>query len=93
MPRIAQRIRRSVSVVWAHRCPDLRPLDFFIWSYLKSYVYQMHRLDSREQLFRHTYVQYLFIIYVCSVRRIATRIKAKFDQLEDILRSKLYYIC
>lgn len=42
-------IGRSGPIAWAPRSPDLTPLDFFLWGYLKHKVYQ-HRLVDVEDL-------------------------------------------
>lgn len=34
---------------WPPRSPDLTPLDFFLWSYVKAEVYKV-RINTREQL-------------------------------------------
>lgn len=33
-------IGRSGPVVWPARSPDLNPLDYFLWGYLKSLIYE-----------------------------------------------------
>jgi hypothetical protein len=33
-------ISRNRTVLWSARSPDLTPLDFFLWSVVKSDVYQ-----------------------------------------------------
>ena len=35
-------IGRCGPVVWAARSPDLSPLDFFVWGFLKNKVYSSH---------------------------------------------------
>ena len=42
-------IRRCRPLVWAPRSPDLSPLDFFVWEFLKSEVYST-RLKTIQQL-------------------------------------------
>ncbi|EZA61385.1 hypothetical protein X777_12292 [Ooceraea biroi] len=42
-------IGRGGPVSWPARSPDLTPLDFFLWSTIKQYVYH-ERIDSREEL-------------------------------------------
>lgn len=42
-------IGRSGPVQWAARSPDLNPLDFFMWGYLKHQVY-MTQIQSVEHL-------------------------------------------
>ena len=43
------------AVEWPPRSPDLTPLDFFLWGYLKSKVYQTPpaNLEELEQRIRH----------------------------------------
>ena len=38
------------AVEWPPRSPDLTPLDFFLWGYLKSKVYQTPRGESLNEL-------------------------------------------
>jgi hypothetical protein len=45
-------IGRNGSVLWPPRSPDIKPMDFFFWSYLKNIVYaekirDMHHLKER----------------------------------------------
>lgn len=42
-------IGRGGSVAWPPRSPDLNPLDFFVWGYMKSEVY-MTVIQSEEDL-------------------------------------------
>jgi len=41
-------IGRGGPIRWAPRSPDLTPLDFFLWDYLKSIVYQPPCQDLAE---------------------------------------------
>ncbi|KAJ8918641.1 hypothetical protein NQ315_013147 [Exocentrus adspersus] len=41
--------RRGGPVAWPPRSPELNPLDFFLWGYLKSFVYS-NPVDTREKL-------------------------------------------
>lgn len=41
-------IGRRGSIEWPARSPDLTPLDFFLWGYLKSKVYQTKPLNLDE---------------------------------------------
>lgn len=36
----AQWIGRGRPIKWPPRSPDLTPLDFFLWGYMKSLVYE-----------------------------------------------------
>lgn len=42
-------IGRNGPVLWPPRSPDLTPLDFFLWGYMKDLVYSTP-IESREQL-------------------------------------------
>lgn len=42
-------IGRGGPVAWPARSPDLNPLDFFLWSFLKSFIYQ-DPVESLEEL-------------------------------------------
>lgn len=42
-------IGREGPVAWPPRSPDLNPLDFFLWGYLKALVYA-NPIDTRENL-------------------------------------------
>lgn len=42
-------IGRGGPIAWPPRSPDLTPLDFYVWGYLKAEVYQVP-IDTREQL-------------------------------------------
>lgn len=42
-------IGRGGALHWPARSPDLTPLDFFLWGYLKNNVYR-HRPDNLQQL-------------------------------------------
>jgi len=42
-------IGRGGPVHWPARSPDLTPLDFFLWSTIKNYVYR-EQVHSREEL-------------------------------------------
>jgi len=44
-------IGRRGSIAWPARSPDLTPCDFFLWGYLKSYVYQQ-KLENVDQLWQ-----------------------------------------
>lgn len=35
---------------WPARSPDLNPLDFFLWGYMKTLVYDGNEIDSEEDL-------------------------------------------
>lgn len=42
-------IGRNGPIFWPPRSPDLTPLDFYVWGFLKSEVYSV-RIDTIEQL-------------------------------------------
>lgn len=42
-------IGRNGPIAWPPRSPDLTPMDFFLWGYLKQEVYSVP-IDTREQL-------------------------------------------
>jgi hypothetical protein len=42
-------IGRGGPINWSARSPDLTPLDFFVWGYLKHKVFQ-HKIDNLEHL-------------------------------------------
>lgn len=42
-------IGRGGPIAWPPRSPDLNPLDFFFWGYLKDFVYS-REITSREHL-------------------------------------------
>ena len=42
-------IGRGGPIPWPARSPDLTPLDFYLWGFMKSYVYQVD-IRTREQL-------------------------------------------
>ena len=42
-------IGRDAQIAWPPRSPDLTPLDFFLWGYLKEKVYAT-TVHSREEL-------------------------------------------
>lgn len=44
--------RSSPFIVWPPRSPDLTPLDFFIWGYLKERLYRGQHVPSLEVLMR-----------------------------------------
>ena len=72
------------AVEWPPRPPDLTPLDFFLWGYLKSKVYQtpsgnvtelerrirleMNTLRQDRVLVRRTVFDMLRRVHVCSQR-------------------------
>ncbi|GBM06963.1 hypothetical protein AVEN_239667-1 [Araneus ventricosus] len=41
-------IGREGSIPWPSRSPDIKPLDFFLWGYVKNIVYQSPILDTDE---------------------------------------------
>ena len=42
-------IGRGGPTAWPPRSPDLTPLDFYAWGYIKEYVYS-EKIENREQL-------------------------------------------
>jgi len=44
-----QWIGRGGRIAWPQRSPDLTPLDFYLWGYMKQKVYAVV-IESREQL-------------------------------------------
>lgn len=44
-------IGRAGTIAWPARSPDLTPCDFFLWGYLKSFVYQQ-RIENVDQLWQ-----------------------------------------
>lgn len=40
---------RTLPAAWPPRSPDLTPLDFFLWGYLKNEVYQ-HPISNMAEL-------------------------------------------
>jgi len=42
-------IGRGGIINWPARSPDLTPLDFFLWSTVKHYIYR-ERINNREEL-------------------------------------------
>jgi hypothetical protein len=42
-------IGRGGPINWPARSPDLTPLDYFLWGYMKNYVYR-EPVNSLEQL-------------------------------------------
>lgn len=42
-------IGRGGPIAWPQRSPDLNPLDYFVWGYLKTRVYKVE-IRSREHL-------------------------------------------
>lgn len=42
-------IGRNGPILWPPRSPDLTPLDFYLWGYLKGEVYEVE-INTREQL-------------------------------------------
>ena len=45
----ARWIGRGGSTAWPARSPDLTSLDFFLWGYMQSVVYETD-IDSEEEL-------------------------------------------
>jgi hypothetical protein len=41
-------IGRGGPIAWPPRSPDLTPLDFFLWGYVKSIVYQVKIKDLQH---------------------------------------------
>jgi hypothetical protein len=41
-------IGRAASKLWAPRSPDLTPLDFFVWGFIKSKVYKTKVPDPHD---------------------------------------------
>ena len=48
-------IGRRGTIEWPARSPDLTPLDFFLWGYLKNKVYskKFHSLDELKSAIKH----------------------------------------
>ncbi|PNF14255.1 hypothetical protein B7P43_G12204, partial [Cryptotermes secundus] len=48
-------ISRDSSMPWPPRSPDITPLDFFLWGYVKSSVFrtQLNRLDDLKSYVRN----------------------------------------
>jgi len=42
-------IGRGGAQNWPPRSPDLKPLDYHVWSYMKAMVYA-HKVNTREEL-------------------------------------------
>jgi hypothetical protein len=42
-------IGRSGPIAWPPRSPDLTPLDFFLWGYVKNIAYQAKINDRQHQ--------------------------------------------
>ena len=55
MPLMKGWIGRRRTIEWAARSPDLTPLDFFLWGYLKNKVYskKFHSLDELKSAIKH----------------------------------------
>jgi hypothetical protein len=47
-----RQIGRSGSIAWPPRLPDLTPLDFFLWGYVKNLVYQV-KINDLQHLKAH----------------------------------------
>jgi len=45
---------RGGPVAWPPRSPDLTPLDYYLWSHIKTLVYET-KVDSREELRRRIF--------------------------------------
>ena len=41
-------IGRGGSISWAPRSPDMTPLDFFLWGYIKSNIYNNNIKDLND---------------------------------------------
>ena len=50
MPYNRSLLRKRVRFNWPPYSPDLNPLDFYLWGYLKSKVYSNPYPDTVEQL-------------------------------------------
>lgn len=44
-------IGRGGPIAWPPRSPDLNPLDFFFWGYLKNFVY-FKPVETRQELWQ-----------------------------------------
>ena len=57
-------IGRGGPIPWLSRSPDLSPLDFFLWGYIKNIVYG----EKIRNIQRFTFSQYLLHVHVSNTR-------------------------
>lgn len=43
-------IGRGGPIAWPARCPDLTPLDFYLWGHMKTLVYNLAPISTRDEL-------------------------------------------
>lgn len=77
----AEWIGRRGTILWPPRSPDLTPLDFFLWGYLKNKVYKNRVQDINELMER----------IIAEI----TQLNDNPDILQNVLRniSRRYQIC
>ena len=68
-------IGRGSTINWPPRSPDLTPLDFFSWGWLKSEVCR-RKVDTRDELFDH-------------IMDVIARVKVRQDALRQATRRVL----
>ncbi|GBP43527.1 hypothetical protein EVAR_30484_1 [Eumeta japonica] len=43
-------IGRGEPIAWPARCPDLTPIDFYVWGHIKAFVYDVSPVVARDEL-------------------------------------------
>ena len=51
--------RPFVAAEWPPRSPDLTPMDFYVWGFMKNFVYQT-KVDTRDELIQRIHVTQSF---------------------------------
>ncbi|GBP74328.1 hypothetical protein EVAR_40158_1 [Eumeta japonica] len=41
---------RRGSIAWLARCPDLTPMDFYVWGHIKTLVYDASPVATRDEI-------------------------------------------
>lgn len=70
-------IGRAGPIAWPPRSPDLTPLDFFLWGYMKDFVYSV-QINTRERLLER-------------IEEAALKVREKMSELNvaDVVRKRL----
>ena len=78
-------IGRGSTVNWPPRSPDLTPLDFCLWGWMKSEVYRKKKVDARAELLVNI-LDVITYIKECqdALRRTTRHVLTRFAKCTDV---------
>ena len=75
-------IERRGPIEWAPRSPDLSPLDFFLWGYLKQKVYSKPVKDLEE--LRKKIKNYIRLIEKDVLEKVFLNLEKRLELIQEI---------